>query len=51
MEEVHFATEIGDELLRMLFVCCHPDLPVESRIALACALCAASVPEKLHAGC
>ena len=35
MEEVHFATEIGDELLRMLFVCCHPDLPVESRIALA----------------
>jgi RNA polymerase sigma-70 factor (ECF subfamily) len=35
MEEVHFATEIGDELLRMLFVCCHSDLPVESRIALA----------------
>jgi RNA polymerase sigma factor (sigma-70 family) len=35
MAEVHFATEIGDELLRMLFVCCHPDLPVESRIALA----------------
>jgi RNA polymerase sigma factor (sigma-70 family) len=35
MAEVHFATEIGDELLRMLFVCCHPDLPAESRIALA----------------
>jgi RNA polymerase sigma-70 factor (ECF subfamily) len=35
LEEVHFAAEIGDETLRMLFVCCHPDLPVESRVALA----------------
>ncbi len=35
LDEVLFATEIGDELLRMLFVCCHPDLPAESRVALA----------------
>jgi RNA polymerase sigma-70 factor (ECF subfamily) len=33
--DVSFATEIGDELLRMLFVCCDPDLPVESSVALA----------------
>lgn len=26
---------IGDEPLRMLFTCCHPELPDESRIALA----------------
>lgn len=30
-----FALEIGDDDLRMLFVCCDPSLPVESQIALA----------------
>jgi RNA polymerase sigma-70 factor (ECF subfamily) len=30
-----FAAEIGDDDLRMLFVCCDPDLVVESQIALA----------------
>ncbi len=33
--EKHFADEIGDESLRLLFVCCHQEVPVESRIALA----------------
>lgn len=27
--------EIADDRLRMLFVCCHPQIPVESQIALA----------------
>jgi RNA polymerase sigma-70 factor (ECF subfamily) len=33
--EAHFADEIGDEPLRMLFVCCHEAVPAESRVALA----------------
>ncbi|HVK08004.1 MAG TPA: sigma-70 family RNA polymerase sigma factor, partial [Gemmataceae bacterium] len=33
--EAHFADEIGDEPLRLLFVCCHEAVPVESRVALA----------------
>ena len=33
--EVQFADEIGDEPLRLLFVCCHEEVPVESRVALA----------------
>ncbi len=28
--EAHFADEIGDELLRLLFVCCHEAVPAES---------------------
>lgn len=27
--------EIGDETLRLLFLCCHPALPLESRVALS----------------
>ena len=27
--------ELQDDLLRMIFVCCHPDVPTESQIALA----------------
>jgi RNA polymerase sigma factor (sigma-70 family) len=34
-DEVRFAEEIGDEPLRLLFVCCHESIPVESRVALA----------------
>src|SRR5262249_48311785 len=33
--EAHFADEIGDETLRMLFVCCHEAVPAESRLATA----------------
>jgi RNA polymerase sigma-70 factor (ECF subfamily) len=33
--EAHFAGEIGDEPLRLLFVCCHEAVPTESRVALA----------------
>jgi RNA polymerase sigma-70 factor (ECF subfamily) len=33
--ESHFADEIGDEPLRLLFVCCHEEVPAESRVALA----------------
>jgi RNA polymerase sigma factor (sigma-70 family) len=33
--EARFADEIGDEPLRLLFVCCHEALPAESRVALA----------------
>jgi predicted RNA polymerase sigma factor len=33
--EAHFADEIGDESLRLLFVCCHEAVPAESRVALA----------------
>src|SRR5262245_23480555 len=33
--EVHFGDEIGDEPLRLLFVCCHEEVPAESRVALA----------------
>jgi RNA polymerase sigma-70 factor (ECF subfamily) len=29
------STGISDDLLRMMFVACHPDLPVEARLALA----------------
>ena len=33
--EAQFADEIGDEPLRLLFVCCHEAVPAESRVALA----------------
>src|SRR5262249_1517117 len=33
--EAHFADEIGDGPLRMLFVCCHEEVPAESRVAMA----------------
>jgi len=33
--ETHFADEIGDEPLRLLFVCCHEEVPAESRVAIA----------------
>ena len=44
--EVHFADEIGDELLRLLFVCCHEAVPAESRVAFALrTLCGFSTAE------
>jgi RNA polymerase sigma-70 factor (ECF subfamily) len=33
--EPQFPDEIGDEPLRLLFVCCHEEVPAESRVALA----------------
>jgi len=33
-EPVHFDDEIRDDQLRMMFACCHPDLPRESQVAL-----------------
>jgi RNA polymerase sigma-70 factor (ECF subfamily) len=32
---VHFTGEVGDCLLRMLFVCCHDSIPAESRLVFA----------------
>lgn len=32
---VHLRGEVEDDLLRMLFVCCNDDLPVQSQLALA----------------
>ena len=34
-QTVHFAEEVGDESLRLLFLCCHPNIPLESSIAFA----------------
>jgi RNA polymerase sigma-70 factor (ECF subfamily) len=31
----HFAGEVPDDMLRMLFVCCHDAIPLESRLVLA----------------
>jgi len=44
--ETHFADEIGDEPLRLLFVTCHEDVPAESRVAFALrTLCGFSTAE------
>src|SRR5947209_13911257 len=44
--EARFADEIGDEPLRLLFVCCHEAVPAESRVALALkTLCGFSTAE------
>src|SRR6516165_1241197 len=51
--EAHFADEIGDEPLRLLFVCCHEAVPAESRVALAlrtlCGFSTAEIGRALHA--
>lgn len=47
--EARFATEIEDDLLRMLFACCDAALPAESRIAIALkTLCGFSTAEIAH---
>jgi RNA polymerase sigma-70 factor (ECF subfamily) len=44
--EAQFADEIGDEPLRLLFVCCHEAVPAESRVAMALrTLCGFSTAE------
>jgi RNA polymerase sigma-70 factor (ECF subfamily) len=46
LSEVHFAGEIGAEPLRLLFVCCHEAVPIESRVAIALrTLCGFSTAE------
>jgi RNA polymerase sigma factor (sigma-70 family) len=43
-------TRIDDDLLRLVFVCCHPVLPAASRVALALrVLCGLSTEEIAHA--
>ena len=34
-EEISFENEIKDDRLRMMFVCCHPQIPPEAQVALA----------------
>src|SRR6266540_3839319 len=42
--------EIGDDRLRMMFVCCHPVIPPDAQVALALkTLCGFSVAEISHA--
>lgn len=46
IDEAFLESEIKDSQLRMIFTCCHPDLPMESRIALTLkSLCGFSVKE------
>ncbi len=45
-DEAYFDDEIGDEPLRLLFVCCHEEVPAESRVAMALrTLCGFSTAE------
>ncbi len=34
LDEAFQESEVGDAVLRVMFACCHPDLPAESRIAM-----------------
>ena len=46
MDQVFLEPEIRDSQLRMIFTCCHPELPVEAQIALTLkTLCGFSIPE------
>lgn len=46
MDRLFLSSEIADSQLRMIFVCCHPELPEESRVALTLkTLCGFSVDE------
>lgn len=45
-EETRFEGEITDDQLRLIFLCCHPELPRDARVALTLkTVCAFSVPE------
>ncbi len=49
-EALFTEAEIADDRLRMMFVCCHPVIPLEAQIALALStLCGFSVAEIAHA--
>jgi RNA polymerase sigma-70 factor (ECF subfamily) len=46
LDQVFLEAEIADSQLRMIFTCCHPDLPVEAQIALTLkTLCGFSIAE------
>ena len=46
LDEVFLDRDISDSQLRMMFACCDPELPAESRVALTLrALCGFSTPE------
>ena len=46
MDQVFLDAEIADSQLRMIFTCCHPDLPTEAQIALTLkTLCGFSIAE------
>ena len=50
VKEYFSENEIKDSQLRMIFTCCHPDLPVESQVALALkTLCGLSIKEIANA--
>ena len=45
-EEAHLEGELTDDQLRLIFLCCHPELPRDARVALSLkTVCAFSVPE------
>jgi RNA polymerase sigma factor (sigma-70 family) len=49
-EAIFSENEISDDRLRLMFVCCHPAIPVEAQVALALkTLCGFSVAEIGHA--
>jgi RNA polymerase sigma factor (sigma-70 family) len=49
-EAIFSENEISDDRLRLMFVCCHPAIPVEAQVALALkTLCGFSVGEIGHA--
>jgi RNA polymerase sigma-70 factor, ECF subfamily len=46
----YFPCEIDDDVLRMIFVCCHPSLPLASRLSLTLkTLCGLGTQEIAHA--
>ena len=46
MDQVFLESEITDSQLRMIFTCCHPDLPTEAQVALTLkTLCGFSIGE------
>jgi RNA polymerase sigma factor (sigma-70 family) len=49
INHLFFEHEIEDSQLRMMFACCHPDIPYESQIALILkTLCGLSISEIAH---
>lgn len=46
VDEIFFEKQIKDSQLRMIFTCCHPELPVEAQLGLTLkALCGFSIKE------
>src|SRR6185436_11050371 len=46
LKELFSENEIKDDVLRMMFACCHPELPEESQVALILkTLCGFSIAE------